>query len=375
MKKFLKYLYLFLALAILLTGCKQTKNSEKSVEESSRTESVSDTETTKSGEYTIIDQADREVTIKEPVEKIAVMQHHSLDIIAQLGGQDKVIATEKNWERDLGPYIKDVFPGIEELATPGDLKEWNVEALAELKPDLVIAASQANPESIQKLEDLGIPVVVVSLRGEGKQEEAQNPRLSNADKAYTDGLEWAIKTIGKFVDQEEKAEDLWNYCLESRQIVEDGVGDVADEQRVRVFIANENDQTYGNDKYVGAQMLRAGAINVAAKDIQGYKPYSFEQLANWDPDVIIIQDRYPEVYDKFTSDSKYKELRAVKEGKVILAPYWTKPWGNPDSDSLALGELYFAHKFYPEKIDKKLVEDRAKEFYEKFYGVEFTGEI
>lgn len=375
MKKFLKYLYLFLALAILLTGCKQTKNSEKSVEESSRTESVSGTETTKSGEYTIIDQADREVTIKEPVEKIAVMQHHSLDIIAQLGGQDKVIATEKNWERDLGPYIKDVFPGIEELATPGDLKEWNVEALAELKPDLVIAASQANPESIQKLEDLGIPVVVVSLRGEGKQEEAQNPRLSNADKAYTDGLEGAIKTIGKFVDQEEKAEDLWNYCLESRQIVEDGVGDVADEQRVRVFIANENDQTYGNDKYVGAQMLRAGAINVAAKDIQGYKPYSFEQLANWDPDVIIIQDRYPEVYDKFTSDSKYKELRAVKEGKVILAPYWTKPWGNPDSDSLALGELYFAHKFYPEKIDKKLVEDRAKEFYEKFYGVEFTGEI
>lgn len=375
MKKFLKYLYLFLALAILLTGCKQTKNSEKSVEESSRTESVSGTETTKSGEYTIIDQADREVTIKEPVEKIAVMQHHSLDIIAQLGGQDKVIATEKNWERDLGPYIKDVFPGIEELANPGDLKEWNVEALAELKPDLVIAASQANPESIQKLEDLGIPVVVVSLRGEGKQEEAQNPRLSNADKAYTDGLEWAIKTIGKFVDQEEKAEDLWNYCLESRQIVEDGVGDVADEQRVRVFIANENDQTYGNDKYVGAQMLRAGAINVAAKDIQGYKPYSFEQLANWDPDVIIIQDRYPEVYDKFTSDSKYKELRAVKEGKVILAPYWTKPWGNPDSDSLALGELYFAHKFYPEKIDKKLVEDRAKEFYEKFYGVEFTGEI
>ena len=375
MKKFLKYLYLFLALAILLTGCKQTKNSEKSVEESSRTESVSGTETTKSGEYTIIDQADREVTIKEPVEKIAVMQHHSLDIIAQLGGQDKVIATEKNWERDLGPYIKDVFPGIEELATPGDLKEWNVEALAELKPDLVIVASQANPESIQKLEDLGIPVVVVSLRGEGKQEEAQNPRLSNADKAYTDGLEGAIKTIGKFVDQEEKAEDLWNYCLESRQIVEDGVGDVADEQRVRVFIANENDQTYGNDKYVGAQMLRAGAINVAAKDIQGYKPYSFEQLANWDPDVIIIQDRYPEVYDKFTSDSKYKELRAVKEGKVILAPYWTKPWGNPDSDSLALGELYFAHKFYPEKIDKKLVEDRAKEFYEKFYGVEFTGEI
>lgn len=375
MKKLLRSLYVSFALVLLLTGCKQAKNPEKSLKESPGTESVSSAETKESGEYTIIDQADRKVTIKEPIKKIAVMQHHSLDIIAQLGGQEKVIATEKNWERDLGPYMKDVFPGIENLATPGDLKEWNVEALAELKPDLVIAASQANPESIKKLEDLGIPVVVVSLRGEGKQKEAQNPRLSDADKAYTDGLEWAIKTIGKFVDREEKAEDLWNYCLESRKIVEDAVGDVADDKRVRAFIANENDQTYGNDKYVGAQMLRAGAVNVAAKDIQGYKPYSFEQLANWDPDVIIIQDRYPEVYKQFTSDPKYKELRAVKEGKVILAPYWTKPWGNPDSDSLALGELYFAHKFYPEKIDKKLVEDRAKEFYKKFYGVEFKGEI
>ena len=53
--------------------------------------------------------------------------------------------------------------------------------------------------------------------------------------------------------------------------------------------------------------------------------FTLEQLANWDPDVIIVQDRYPEVYEDVTTKPEYAELKAVKDGNVILAPYWTKP--------------------------------------------------
>ena len=325
--------------------------------------------------WTFIDQADNEVTVQIPVERMAVMQHHSLDILAQLGAQDQIIATESKWEKNLGTYINEVFPGISNLPTPGDLKEWNVEELGALKPDVVIAASQANQETAQKIRDLGIPVVVVSMRGEGKQEEAQNPRLSNADLAYTEGCEWAVKTLGKLTGREDRAEEIWNFCEESRALVEDAVGEIPDAERVRVFIANEGEQTYGNDKYVGCQLLRAGAINVAAEEIQGYKPYTFEKLAEWDPDVIIVQDRYKSVYDQIMTEDKYQNLKAVREGNVLLAPYWTKPWGNPDTDSIALGELWLAHQFYPEKVSAELVQERAEEFYTSFYGVPFTGTI
>ena len=142
-----------------------------------------------------------------------------------------------------------------------------------------------------------------------------------------------------------------------------------------MFIANEGSQTYGNDKYVGCMLLRAGGINVAAADIQGYKEYTLEQLANWDPDVIIVQDRYPEVYEEVTTQPEYAELKAVKNGNVILAPYWTKPWGNPDADSIALGELWLAHELDPELISADTVQQRAEEFYETFYGVEFTDTV
>ena len=258
---------------------------------------------------------------------------------------------------------------------PGDLTDWNVESVAGLEPDVVIAASQANPDTMQQVKDLGIPVVVVSLRGEGKQEEAQNPRLANADAAYTEGCQWAIETLGKLVGEEDRAAEIWDMCLDSRSVVDDAIGDVPDDERIRVFVANENSQTYGNDKYVGCQLLRAGAVNVAADDIQGYQSYTFEMLANWDPDVIIVQDRYQEVYDQIMSEAQYQDLTAVKNGKVLLAPYWTKPWGNPDTDSIALGELWLAHQFYPDAVDAATVEEYATMFYENFYGVDFTGTV
>lgn len=326
-------------------------------------------------DWTFEDQAGNTVTVSVPVKRMVVMQHHSLDMLAQLGMQEKVVGTEKNWEGDLGTYMRDVFPGIDDLPTPGDLTDWSVEGIAALEPDVVIAASQANPEAMKQVSDLGIPVVVVSLRGEGKQAEAQNPRLADADAAYTEGCQWAISTLGRLTGADRKADDIWKMCLDSRSVVDKAIGQMDDADRVRVFVANPNDKTYGNDKYVGCQLLRASAVNVAAQDIQGYKPYTFEMLAAWDPEVIIVQDRYPDVYQTITTDAKYGELSAVKNGKVLMAPYWTKPWGNPDADSIALGELWLANKFYPEKVSADTVRDFADRFYRDFYGVEFAGAV
>lgn len=327
------------------------------------------------GEWTFIDQADNEVTVTLPIEKMVVLQHHSIDIICQLGGQDKIVGVEEKWSSNLGSYIADIWPEIEDMPTCGTLKDPNVEAVAALEPDVVIVASQANEDACQQLRDMGIPVVVVSLRGEGKQAEAQSPRLADADAAYTEGCEWAVKTLGKLTGRDEQAEELWEFCEESREMVDEAVGEIADEDRITAVAVFNNNSVYGNDKYVGCMLLRAGGINAAAADIQGNGEYSAENLAAWDPDYIITQDRYPEVYEMLTTDPAYAEIRAVKEGHVILAPYWTKPWGNPDADSMALGELWLTHIFYPEKVSAETVLERAEEFYERFYGVEFTGTL
>ncbi len=325
--------------------------------------------------WTFTDQADNEVTVQIPVQRMVVLQHHSLDMLCQLKQQDKIVGIESKWQSDLGDYMTTVFPEIENIPTPGSLSEWNVEQIAALSPDVVIAASQAPEDSMQQIRDLGIPVVVVSLRGEGKQAESQSPRLADADAAYTEGCEWAIETLGKLTGADDDASQIWDTCLESRKIVDSAIGEMDDANRKRVFVACPDNKTYGNDKYVGCQLLRAGAINVAASDIQGYKEYTIEKLAEWDPEIIIVQDRYPEVYQTITTDAQYAELTAVKSGNVLLAPYWTKPWGNPDTDSIALGELWLSHTFYPEKVSAETVQDHADAFYEDFYGVAFADKV
>ena len=240
---------------------------------------------------------------------------------------------------------------------------------------MVIAAAQAPEGAIKQVQDLGIPVVVVSLRGEGKQAEAQNPRLANADAAYTEGCEWAVKTLGKLSGTEETADKIWDFCLDSREIVDKAVGDIKDEDRGKVAVL-ANGIAYGNDKYVGCQLLRSGAVNAAAlAGVQGNTDYYAELVASRNPDAIITQDRYPDDFKSITTDPQYAELKAVKDGKVIEAPYWTKPWGNPDTDSIALGELWPAHTFYPDKVDAKTVQDKAEAFYKDFYGIDFKDKV
>ena len=356
-------------------GSSGASSSASTSAESAGSESAASASASAKEEISFKDQNDYDVTVAVPCERMVVLQHHSLDMLCQLGAQDSIVGIVDSWQKNLGDYMLDVFPGIDKLDMPGGLDTWNVEQIAELNPDVVIAASQAPEDAMQQVRDLGIPVVVVSLRGEGKQAEAQNPRLADADAAYTEGCEWAIKTLGKLAGKEEVAEEIWNFCLDSRSIVDAAVGDISDDDRVKVAVL-ANGIAYGNDKYVGCQLLRSGAVNAAAlAGVQGNTDYNAELVATWNPEAIITQDRYPDDYKTITTDPQYAELQAVKDGKVIEAPYWTKPWGNPDTDSIALGELWLSHTFYPEKVSAEQVEEKAKAFYEQFYGIEFTGTV
>ena len=75
--------------------------------------------------WTFVDQAGNEVTVKTPVGRMVVLQHHSLDIICQIGGQDKIVGVE-TWKNDLVSYLDDFWPVIKNLPTPGTLKQPNV---------------------------------------------------------------------------------------------------------------------------------------------------------------------------------------------------------------------------------------------------------
>ncbi|MGQ3520040.1 ABC transporter substrate-binding protein, partial [Acinetobacter baumannii] len=106
--------------------------------------------------------------------------------------------------------------------------------------------------------------------------------------------------------------------IQQRALVAERLRDLPENQRVRVYMANPDLTTYGAGKYTGLMMRHAGALNVAAKDIQGFKQVSIEDVLKWDPAVIFVQERYPEVVKQILTSPQWQPIDAVKNKRVYL---------------------------------------------------------
>ena len=320
----------------------------------------------------VTDQYGREITIEGPVERILCMQHHTLDIILELQAQDLVVGTMNSWENLLGSYIRDIFPEIDDLPKPGEMKEYNIEEVMALEPDVIFASNQIPEDTLTQLEKFGIPVIVITLyKADREQASTIAPELINPDEAYTEGLKQTIEIIAEVTGKEERGQELWDYVVTNRQIVADHLETVPEDKRILVYMANEDMYTYGTGKYVGVAMEKAGAKNVA-ETIKGYQQVTIEQIIEWNPEVIFVQSRYAEVLDEIQEDERWASIDAVKKGNLFIAPDYTKPWGNPAPESIALGELWLAKTLYPDTFEDVDLDEMVSYFYSHFYGIEYT---
>jgi iron complex transport system substrate-binding protein len=321
----------------------------------------------------VTDQLSRKVSVPADVKRIVALHHHTLDILIELGQSGKLVGVVDRWKGLIGDYIEDICPKLATLPTPGGLTEINVEAVAALEPDVVFFAHQLPEEYIKKLEALGIPAIGISLyTADREQASTLSPKLVNPDGAYTDGMEYALRLIGKITGADERAGQLWDFIVKNRAVAEERLKNIKSEGKVRVYMTNPDMYTYGTGRYVGVALNRAGARNVA-EELGGYVQVSVEQITAWNPEAIFVQSRYGKLLDEIKSDPAWKEIDAVKNGRLILTPEYVKPWGHPCPESMAIGELWLAKTFYPEIFKDVDVDAIVKEFYRTFYGVEYSG--
>lgn len=322
----------------------------------------------------IVDQIGRTVTIPDKVERTVVLQHQTLNLLVQLDATDKVVGVMSNWKQQLGDGYAQLAPSLEKTPKVGDLTSFDAESLVKLQPQVVFVTNYAPKEMIDKISALGIPVVAISLRKEVNDDKSTlNPTLQNEEQAYNEGLKEGILLIGDIVNKSENAQALVNDTFKQREQVSQRLQDIPKEQRVRAYMANPDLTTYGSGKYTGLMMEHAGAFNVAASTVKGYKQVSLEQVIAWDPEVIFIQDRYPQVVDEIKQDMRWQVISAVKNNRIYLMPEYAKAWGYPMPEAMAIGELWMAKKLYPEKFSDIDIQKAANDWYQKFYRTQYQG--
>lgn len=317
---------------------------------------------------TLTDQLGRQVTLPDHVTRAVVLQHQTLNLLVQLNAADEVVGVLSSWKKQLGPQFARFMPGIEKLATPGDLTQVNIESLLALNPQVVFIANYAPADMIQQIQNAGVPVVAISLREDAAGEKNKmNPTMADEESAYNNGLKQGIRLIGDVMDRQKQAEELIAYTFDARARFNAPVDSIPAEKRVRVYMANPDLNTYGSGKYTGLMMEHAGAMNVAAASVKGAKQVSLEQVLQWDPQVIFVQDRYPEVVTAIQNDPNWQNIDAVKNHRVWLMPEYAKAWGYPMPEALAIGELWMAKKLYPQQYKNIDVDAQAQDYYHRFY--------
>ncbi|HBT3700473.1 TPA: ABC transporter substrate-binding protein [Klebsiella pneumoniae] len=322
---------------------------------------------------TVTDQLGRQVTLPDHVTRVVVLQHQTLNLLVQLHAAEDIVGVLSSWKKQLGPQFARFMPEIGQLATPGDLTQVNIESLLALRPQVVFVANYAPPAMIAQIQQAGIPVVAISLRHDAAGEKNKmNPTMADEEQAYNAGLMEGIRLIGEVVERQPEAEALIHYTFEARKQANAPVADIPQNQRVRVYMANPDLNTYGAGKYTGLMMAHAGALNVAAASVKGARQVSLEQVLEWNPQVIFVQDRYPQVVKQIENDPQWQTIDSVKHHRVWLMPEYAKAWGYPMPEALALGELWMAKKLYPARYQSIDVDSKASDYYQRFYRVTWT---
>jgi iron complex transport system substrate-binding protein len=266
---------------------------------------------------------------------------------------------------DEAHYIPSKYQGLPVVGGWFGTQSGNYETFILINPDVVFEGftSDTDTPSIidERQQKLGeIPVVVV--------EETIDPT------AWSE----AISFLGSVLGKEEKAAELISYYNEAMDYVTTRAAQIPENEKRRVYYAEGphglETEPAGSERTKLIELC--GGINIAEGPLNngyGRIEVSIEQVLLWNPDVIIAGD--PVFYKEVFSDTKWQNIKAIKNQEVYLVPHGPFSWfDRPAGINQIIGIYWMAKTLYPERLSELNLESKAREFFSKFYHYDLTSE-
>ncbi len=300
---------------------------------------------------TLTDQAGNTVEIAQPVRRVISSHGPTTALVYGVGAQDRLVAATYLGARDpAGAAAMGRIDSRFEEIKGDDLfsqQDFNVEEAAARDPDLIMTS--ARTAWLDTAAELGIPVFLF---------EAETP----------DRLKEAMLLTGQLFGPNTAAQaEIWiaYYDFVVGAVVEQTAA-VSDADRVRVlFTGTEPLRVASGEMYQTAIIEAAGGISVSAELTGYWNDVNLEQIALWDPDVIIVPPYGGASVEAITGSPEWQGLDAVQAGRVYRMPKLVVPWDTPAPDSV-LGIIWMAQLLYPDLIELDCAE-QVGYFYNTFY--------
>jgi molybdenum ABC transporter molybdate-binding protein len=244
------------------------------------------------------------------------------------------------------------------------------EQIAAAQPDCVILKSSVAESLGAPLEALNIPVVYLDFE---TFEQYQRD----------------LKTLGDLLQNPAQAQKIADFYTAEVDKITGVVSGVADADKPSVLLLQYSDKD-GTVAFKVPPMgwmqtylvQAAGGIPVweNANLENGWTVVNLEQIAAWNPDVVLVINYFSSVDDTIKlikADPNWQSLDAVKNDRIYGFAKDIYSWDQPDTRWI-LGLDWVASKLYPDLFSGMDIVEQAKSFYSEMYAVDsakFEAEI
>ena len=268
------------------------------------------------------------------------------------------------------PYVLaygDVFNTLPSCGVGGPMAQAaEAEKILSCDPDLVISEYEDVDKANALQEQLGVPVITLSVGGQGVFDEA---------------FSGSMELLGKVLDREEKAATLNAFVAAERAAIEARVADIADADKPSVYVCGlgnwgTTDHLMTAENYISFQV--GGVKNVLnGLGIQGVGPIEEEKFVELGQQMdIIIMDAaaVKNIKPLYAEDpTMFDTCKAWQDGEVYLEMAYNAYYTNFE---IALINTWFIAKtVYPEAFEDVDLTEKTNEVTKAFLDAELADEI
>lgn len=263
-------------------------------------------------------------------------------------------------DQGLGDFFAFIRPDLDQK--PRISQTASAEEIASRNSDLVLMKATHFESTAKKLDQLGIPNYTMNL------------------ESYED---WKaeLSELGKLLKNTSRAQQLIQLYETRVKFITDRVASLKpqDKKTVLLLQAERSDAAYAYkiapDSWMQTWMVEtAGAIPVwkgSNKAANGWSTVSFEQIAAWNPDLVILLS-YKDASDIYLKAVQTSELwsllDAFKQGNVKASPHDMMNYVQPVA-SWILGLQWLAKEAHPALFADVDMEYEVQRFYQEFYNI------
>ena len=252
--------------------------------------------------HNLVDDTGYKTSMDALPNKIISLAPSTTEILFALGLDDKVVAVSDWCDY---PYDFSAWIAAGNMSSIGDFSAPNMEVIATLEPDLILATGGVQAETVDTLRSLGKNVLIL-------------------DPADIDGVLQDIELVGNATGKAAEAEAL-NANLKSRiDAVVATVANAASKPTVYYEVWNDPLMSAGAEAWQNGLITTAGGINIFGDQNLSYFTTSYEAVITLNPDVIVLPDeamgsQFWGSIEEVRARPGWSAISAIQNDRICLA--------------------------------------------------------